>query len=408
MSELKISASQSGNVIVIHYKGNSSLNIQEKTNPVEFKRVAKLIERGQAAEGKGNFDELDKVKEELVAAYVDVKKSIEAYSKEHMSVADGKLVDKKTGKVIPHELAKKLIEFKKVGEKFDPLWRFWCKLRENPSENSKQQLYTWMEKNKVVITELGDIVLEKGVHMMQDGSLWDEHTKTFDNSIGMVVEMNRKDVQDDPNQTCSAGLHVAAPAYVRSNYSQSVVVECLVSPKDVVSVPKDYNATKMRVCRYQVVALAKHSSIEKLVMKMEDFVELPKIEERREHGKSDVPTNTFTDLMKLTAGKIIAYVKEKTGKKIKLDPKNKKAIAKKAEQILTELGHADLPNSEAKKNAVKEIVFTGKLCKEVIKVVEDILGAEETAKHAGNDPRRGRFIAKVTPILKEKGYTVVD
>jgi hypothetical protein len=223
----------------------------------------------------------------------------------------------------------------------------------------------------------------------------------------MVVEMPRKDVVDDKNQTCSRGLHVAAPEYVRQVYNQSVVIEVIVNPADVCSVPVDYNATKMRVCRYQVMGLAKHSSIEKLVMKMDDFVELPKVEDRRDNGYDDVPISTQTDLMKLTAKKIISYVRKQTGKRITIDPKNKVSIAKRAAEILQAAGKTDLPHSAGTKGP-KEIVFTAKKCNEIIEMVAKVLGKSEAEKYAGSDPRRGKFIAKVTPILKEKGYTVVD
>lgn len=404
-----IKAMRSNDTIVLHYKGQT-LNIQKASRPAVFKRVEKLMETGAI--------------DELIEAFIDIKAAIEKYSKDKMTVEQGVLIDKVTNEQIPMPIAKKLIEFKDKQEDFLPLWRFWCKLRNNPSKNSVQQLYTFIEKNKIPITDLGDLVVEKGVHMKKDGSLWDDRTKTMDNSIGMIVEMPRKNVVDDPNQTCSAGLHVAAPAYVKQVYSSSVIVECIVNPADVVSVPVDYNATKMRVCRYQVVALAKKSSIEKLTVKMDDFVQLPKMEERRHHGFEDeVPTNMFTDLMKLTAKEIINYVRRTTGKRISIDPKNKTAIAKKAEAILAAAGKADLPVSAkpekkpkkgdekketVKKDDKKEVTFTDKRCNEVIKMVGDIIGKDKADSLAGSDPRRGRFLARVTPILKEMGYNVID
>lgn len=400
-----IKAMRANDTIVLHYNGQT-LNVQKASRPADFKRVEKLMEEGKI--------------DELITAFVDIKAAIEKYSKDKMTVASGVLIDKVTNEAIPGPIAKKLIEFKDKQEDFLPLWRFWCKLRTNPSKNSVAQLYTFIEKNKIPITDLGDLVVEKGVYMKSDGSLWDDYTKKIDNSIGMVVEMDRKKVVDDPQQTCQAGLHVAAPAYVKEVYNKSVIVECIVNPADVVSVPVDYNATKMRVCRYQVVALAKKSSIEKLTVKMDDFVQLPKMEERRNHGyEESTPTNTFTDLMKLTAKEIINFVRRVTGKRISIDPKNKTAIAKKAEAILVAAGKTDLPVSgkpepkgkkkeENEEVQIKEVILTGKKCNEVIEIVGKVIGKDKAVELAGSDPRRGRFIAKVTPMLVEEGYQVID
>ena len=69
--------------------------------------------------------------------------------------------------------------------------------------------------------------------------------------------MPRNEVEDNPEKTCSAGLHVCSYDYL-DNYSSSEcdldrVVICEVDPQDVVSIPSDYNNAKMRVCKYKVI-----------------------------------------------------------------------------------------------------------------------------------------------------------
>jgi hypothetical protein len=81
----------------------------------------------------------------------------------------------------------------------------------------------------------------------------DVHTGTFDNSPGTTVKMNRRDVNEDPTQTCSAGLHVCSYSYL-SHFSGDRVVSVKVNPRDCVAVPRDYSAAKMRVCEYTVIA----------------------------------------------------------------------------------------------------------------------------------------------------------
>jgi hypothetical protein len=64
--------------------------------------------------------------------------------------------------------------------------------------------------------------------------------------------MDRKLCTVDRNITCSSGLHIGAWEYVHS-FTGTRILECLIDPIDVVSVPTDYHNQKMRVCRYKVI-----------------------------------------------------------------------------------------------------------------------------------------------------------
>ena len=79
-----------------------------------------------------------------------------------------------------------------------------------------------------------------------------EATGKWDNSPGAVCEINRELVDDNPTNTCSTGLHVACFGYAK-DFGEKLV-EVKVNPADVVCVPIDYNNTKMRVCRFEVLA----------------------------------------------------------------------------------------------------------------------------------------------------------
>lgn len=70
--------------------------------------------------------------------------------------------------------------------------------------------------------------------------------------VGATVWMPRDLVSDDRNSACSVGLHVGTYCYAERFSEQMLVV--LVDPADVVSVPTDSNAQKMRVCRLYVAA----------------------------------------------------------------------------------------------------------------------------------------------------------
>lgn len=138
-------------------------------------------------------------------------------------------------------------------EGFDlrPYARFVQKLAQNPSKRVWDQLYDFLEAGQIPITENGDFRVYKAIRLD-----WkDIHSGTMDNSIGAVVQMPRRGVDDDPERTCSHGLHVCSFNYLpHFAHANGRIVQCDVSPADVVAIPRDYNNTKMRVCRYVVVA----------------------------------------------------------------------------------------------------------------------------------------------------------
>lgn len=249
--------------IVLHY-GGQAITIQSETDRLLFEEFKHLIKSGE--------------EEELIKRFLDVKARIEKYTDKTFYVKDGSLYLKGDETPIPQQLAEKLLELEESGGDFMPLIRFWRKLKNNPSKESIQQLYGFMVATRIPITELGDLVVEKGVSQRRGGTvgeLVDTRTGKVDNSIGMEVSMRREDVDPNPNQTCSFGLHVGAPDYVRRHYSNNIIVKCIVNPMDVVAVPTDYNNTKMRVCRYVVAGFSDKTKDDyKPVYKLSDFVNL--------------------------------------------------------------------------------------------------------------------------------------
>jgi len=64
--------------------------------------------------------------------------------------------------------------------------------------------------------------------------------------------MKRQDVDENPDNYCSAGLHIGSWAFAKGVGARVVLVE--VDPADVVSVPNDHNAQKCRVEKYKVLS----------------------------------------------------------------------------------------------------------------------------------------------------------
>ena len=129
---------------------------------------------------------------------------------------------------------------------------FLSNLMSNPSERCRQQLYRFLKSNELPITPDGCFLGYKYVST----DYTDIYSHSFDNSIGSIVEMKRKDVDDDPNVYCSHGLHACSFAYLTNInvFGRSVrVMVTKINPADVVSIPFDYNNSKIRCCKYEVV-----------------------------------------------------------------------------------------------------------------------------------------------------------
>jgi len=157
------------------------------------------------------------------------------------------------GDKLPAGLSKILINLVDTGCDITYLLKFWDNLKENPSARSIECLYTFLEANNCTITTDGCFIGYKAVR----NDYMDKYSGKINNNIGEEPEMERSKVNDDPQHTCSFGLHVAAFDYAANSYGNrnrgDRLLAVKVNPKDVVAVPYDYHNTKIRVCKYKVV-----------------------------------------------------------------------------------------------------------------------------------------------------------
>lgn len=180
-----------------------------------------------------NLDSYDIAVEEYTADYGDVE------------FKDGKVYYK--GEELHNELTRRMAQMAEEGFPVTSYINFLEKLMQNPSYNSRQQLYLFLEDHKLPISEDGDILAYKGV----TDDYMDCHTRSFDNSVGNTHEMPRSEVDDNTNNGCSKGFHAGSEAYATGFGSRTVIVK--INPKDCVSVPHRETA-KLRCCKYTVVA----------------------------------------------------------------------------------------------------------------------------------------------------------
>jgi len=194
---------------------------------------------------------------------------------------------KGTSDPIPEFLAKKLLEYIDKGLNVEALVNFWKSTLLNPDKGVRQQLFGFLEHNGHPITDKGYFLAYKAVKVARKYDAetgeevvsirYDENTgerieETLNQSmtfkpyhsgahgmtvkVGEPITMPREECDSDPEVTCSAGLHVGSMEYVHDfGYSSGVILEVLVSPRNVVAVPTDYNNTKMRTCEYYPIAI---------------------------------------------------------------------------------------------------------------------------------------------------------
>jgi len=163
---------------------------------------------------------------------------------------------------IQNSLVKRISEMVRKGDSVSHLENFLKNLMRNPSQDSIMELYEFLEKNSLPITEDGFFLAYKKVNK----NFTDIHTGTFDNSVGKEVRVSREDVDDDRNQTCSFGLHACSWSYLSSfgDGAGNRVIIVKINPADVVSVPVDYDNAKLRTSGYTVIAEIPDSSSKKL------------------------------------------------------------------------------------------------------------------------------------------------
>lgn len=177
---------------------------------------------------------------------IEAKKVILKYGQGNVTVEGSTLSWK--GKPMHNALATRMVSMLEEGFPIEPMVLFMENMQRNPSFRSIAELYEFLEKNNLPITPDGHFLAYKKVR----DNYFDVHSNTMDNSIGNVVKMPRNEVDDNSDRTCSSGLHFCSQEYL-AHFGGERTVIVKINPRDVVSFPRDYNNSKGRACRYEVV-----------------------------------------------------------------------------------------------------------------------------------------------------------
>lgn len=183
-----------------------------------------------------------------VERLVNIKQSVMAFSYGNVTVSDGEVFYR--GEVVHDGVTRRILDM--VREKFDaePMLAFLNNLMLNPSKRAVDELYGFLEKNALPITEDGHFLAYKKVR----DNYRDFYTGKMDNSVGQVLSMARNAVDENKDITCSYGLHFCSLEYLPHYHGgQGRVMIVKINPADVVAVPSDYNNAKGRACAYEII-----------------------------------------------------------------------------------------------------------------------------------------------------------
>ncbi|MCP1674566.1 hypothetical protein J2T57_001668 [Natronocella acetinitrilica] len=156
------------------------------------------------------------------------------------------------GARVNSRLTKAIMRMVLRGESVAKFVRLLENIMENPDSRAIGELYGFIEANQLPVTADGQVLAYKVTR--SDG--YDLHSGTVHYPLGAVVEMPRDEVDPDPERTCSRGLHACSMRYLADSGFGGQQARCVlvkIHPRDFVAVPRDYNESKARVCRMQVV-----------------------------------------------------------------------------------------------------------------------------------------------------------
>lgn len=207
------------------------------------------------------FVELVKAGDYTTAENLDVKAVVQKFGMASTSGNFGVVINDGVGLVqfaaqeypLSDAITKRILKMSAEGFDAKPLVNFLENLYNNPSKTAVDELFLFLDSTELPITQDGYFIAYKIVRE----DYRDIYSGKFSHHIGATVSMPRFEVDDKRSNTCSSGLHFCSKDYLAHYGSQNKDTDrCVlvkINPKDVVSIPSDYNNAKGRTCSYTVI-----------------------------------------------------------------------------------------------------------------------------------------------------------
>jgi len=220
--------------------GRDFVSIVFKNQPMTIYKNDARFHRVLTCINSSNWEDLESA--------LSTAKALAKYSAGNIAVFENTITFK--GQPVNNAVTDRIFEFIREQLPFEPLVKFLDKLMLNPVEDSRNQLYTYLEKYKMPITDEGNVMAMKAV----TSSFWDKWTGKINNSVGQEPQMPREEVSTSSDCHCGPGLHHGWYSFV-ANYGSGDDVAILTefSPTDVCRIPNDSLYQKIVVCKYKVL-----------------------------------------------------------------------------------------------------------------------------------------------------------
>lgn len=218
---------------------------------------------------------------------------LESDSRFEIDVDEKKLFLKGSTVPVAAGLSEKIMDFLDAGLPINPLVRFWESCLRNPHFVAVEELFQFLERNELPITEdgaflgykklnfaqtvtvpedfeeliidaKGDVRTIQGftvskakadsykafVNAANNPMMKDVHSGTIKQKLGDIVQIQRvKFNEHERREACGYGLHIGAFGY---GFPGTVRVLCKVFPEDVIAC--NPHEEKLRTCKYQIVS----------------------------------------------------------------------------------------------------------------------------------------------------------
>jgi hypothetical protein len=172
------------------------------------------------------------------------------------------------GKNLPEAISNRLMDIFEAGLPLNPIANFLERLYRNPSATSRRELLLFLEGNDLPLTPDGCFMAYKSAVNWDGRTELDDSGRKFAKGdfqsfgtnrqnglptrlrLGDEIRMDRGEVDDCRQNTCSFGYHFASFGYASTFGSWDALLLMKIDPADVVSIPNDYDNQKGRTCAY--------------------------------------------------------------------------------------------------------------------------------------------------------------
>ena len=218
------------------FTDNDSLALNINNKPYNIDSSNPNWDRVISALKAGDFEAIPDLINQTKALFKFVTSGTDRYANIEVNIEYGTIVY--NGEPVASVIVDHIFRMKEQGFDIKPMLRFLDNLLSNPSKRAVDELYGFLQYGKMPITEDGCFIAYKRVR----GDYKSVHDGKTDNSIGSRPSMPRNLVNENSNETCSTGLHFCSHEYLKHFTGKRVVI-LKINPRDVVSIPADYNNT---------------------------------------------------------------------------------------------------------------------------------------------------------------------